>query len=215
MDILLNNEEMVYNVILEYLNQNRPFRISEILPYITSRFTKASVNINENGVKEILTSLVKKKLLVEGSVLTKNELIINPKRKKIYFIIRDHPGIIFNKIIKLSKFSNYIVYWHLSMLIKFGCVKKAMVGKHQIFFTSSLDVKDAKLAYFTSKKKSIQIINFLRNNDIGITKTKLSTELNMHINTVIKYLENLEKLKIITREVITNKDLFFLKEEYF
>ena len=146
MDMILNNEEIVYNVILDYLNQNRPFRISEILPYITSRFAKASININEIGVKEILRSLIQKKLLVEGSVLTRNELIQNPKRKQIFYIVRDNPGIIFNGIVKKSNFSNYIVYWHMSILLKFGCVNKAMVGKHQIFFDSRVDVEDATVS---------------------------------------------------------------------
>jgi len=215
MDMLLNNEEIVYNIVLDYLNQNRPFRISEILPYIISRFTKASVNINENGVKEILRSLIKKNLLVEGSVLTRNELIQNPKRRQIFYIVRDNPGIIFNRIVKKSNFSNYIVYWHMSILLKFGCIEKEMVGKHQIFFDSKVNVEDAKAAYYLSKKKSIQIIKYLRNNDVGITKTQLSKKLEMHINTVTKYLINLEKIKIINRELLSNKILYFLNEEYF
>jgi len=215
METPVNEEDLVYNVILDYLNQNRPFRSSEIIPYITSRFTKASVNINENGIKEILRSLVQKKLLVEGSVLTKKELLHNPKRKQIFRIVRNHPGIIFNHIVRTSKFSNYIVYWHLSILVRFNCVSKAMVGKHQIFFISSVDVEDATVVHFTSKKNSIKIIEYLRNNDIGITKTQLSTELKMHINTVSKYLRNLGSINVINRELISNKILYFLNEDYF
>lgn len=212
---MLVEEEIVYNVVLDYLNQNRPFRIYEILPFITSRFAKASININVNGIKEILTSLVKKQLLVEGSVLTKNELLQNDKRKKIFIIVKNHPGIIFNKIVKKSKFSNYIVYWHMSILLKFNCINKATIGKHQIFFNSSVNFKDAKVYYFTSKKKSAQIINFLKENDIGITKTQLSTKLKMHINTVSKYLRNLECINVINRELISNRILYFLNEDYF
>ena len=215
MEMPVNKEEIVYNVILDYLNQNRPFRSSEIIPYITSRFTKASININENGIKEILRSLVQKKLLVEGSVLTKNELLHNPKRKQIFSIVRNHPGIIFHHIVRASKFSNYIVYWHLSILVRFNCVSKAIVGKHQIFFVSSVDVDDATVAHYTSKKNSIQIIEYFRNNDVGITKTQLSTELKMHINTVSKYLTILDDLKVITKELISKKYLYFLNEDYF
>jgi len=215
MEELVNKEEIVYNVILEYLNQNRPFRIREILPYINSRFAKTSININETGIKEILSSLVKKQLLVEGSVLTKNELLQNMKRKTIFTIVKNRPGIIFNEIIKESGFSNYIVYWHLKILIKFDCLRKTMVDKHQIFFNSSVELEDAKLSHFISKEKSQHIIEYLRKNDIGISKTQISNDLSMHINTATKYLKNLEIMKVITRESISNKTLYFLHEDYF
>ena len=214
MDELLDKEEIVYNVILDYLNQNRPFRMKEIIPFINSRFAKASININDAGIKNILGSLVKKQMLVEGSVLTKNELLQNEKRKQIYTIVKNRPGIIFNELVRESKHSNYVVYWHLKILIKFDCVRKSMVGKHQIFFKSSVNIEDAELAHFTSKKKSQQIIKYLKKNDIGVSKTKISTDLNMHINTVTNYLKHLVNLKVVVKESLSNKYLYFLHEEY-
>ena len=215
MEMLLDKEEMVYSIVLEYLNHNRPFRMKEIIPYISSRCAKVAININEIGIIEILSSLVKKKLLVEGSVLTKNELLQNEKRKQIFTIVKNRPGIIFNQIVNESNYSNYIVYWHLKILIKFDCISKAMIGKHQIFFTSTVELETAELAHFTSKKKSQQIIEYLRKNDIGVSKTQISTDLNMHINTATKYLKKLEVLKVVTRESLSNKYLYFLNEDYF
>ena len=215
MEMLLDKEEFIYSIILEYLNHNRPFRTKEIIPYISSRCAKISMNINEVGIMEILTSLVRKKVLVEGSVLTKNELLQNEKRKQIFTIVKNRPGIIFNQIVKESNYSNYIVYWHLKILIKFNCIKKAIIGKHQIFFSSTEVLETAELAHFISKKKSQQIIEYLRNNDIGVSKTQISTNLNMHINTATKYLKQLEILRVLTRESLSNQYLYFLHEDYF
>jgi len=189
--------------------------MEEIIPYINSRFVKESININSTGIKKILQSLVKKKIIVEGSVLTRKELLDNEKRENIFRLVKKHPGIIFHELVRKSHFSNYIVYWHLKMLMRFQCIKTTTIGKHQIFFVSSVKLEDAELEYFKSKEKSKQIITFLRDNDIGVSKTQISRELNMHINTAIKYLNNLVRLKILEEKPISNKSLYFLNENYF
>ena len=61
-------EVLILNVVEEYLNKNRYFDMSEILPFIVSRFRIASVDINIRRIEEILRMLVKKKL-VEGKFL--------------------------------------------------------------------------------------------------------------------------------------------------
>ena len=87
---LTNEEQIVLKVVQEYLNKNRQFNMEKILPFIISRFRLASINISKNGIEEILRSLIKKDLLVEGSKLSRDDILLNLKRLQIYnFILRN------------------------------------------------------------------------------------------------------------------------------
>jgi len=164
-------------------------------------------------VRIILKSLTNKKLIVEGSKLIKNEILNNEKRKEIYDFIVKNPGTYFNKILHELNFSNHIVVWHLSMLLKFDFISKKILENHEIYFDTSAELEDLSSTYFTTKEKSQKIINFMKKNNLGITKTNLSQELNMHINTLAKYLNLLENYNVIVKKKIDNKNLYFLSEK--
>ncbi|MHA1988052.1 MAG: hypothetical protein ACW98D_15565 [Promethearchaeota archaeon] len=88
---LQEQERIVLNVVQEYLNRNRYFNMNDILPFIHARFKMASININLRGIEEVLRRLVNKNLIVEGSKFTKNDMLKNVKRKKIFdFILLRH-----------------------------------------------------------------------------------------------------------------------------
>jgi predicted transcriptional regulator len=174
----------------------------------------ASININLRGIEEVLKILVNKNLIVEGSKLTKNDILKNVKRKKIFDFIVKNPGTYFNKIVSRLEMSNHVVIWHLSMLLKFKYIKTENLDNHEIYFEFDFNLKNIKFNYFTSKDKSRLIINYLKNNDIGITKTKISTDLKIHINTAIKYLDFLEDFNVVTRKHLSKKTLYFLNEDF-
>ncbi|MFX1590028.1 MAG: winged helix-turn-helix transcriptional regulator [Promethearchaeota archaeon] len=136
----------------------------------------------------------------------------NEKRKKIYEFILKNPGIYFNHIVRELQISNHVVVWHLNILLKFKFILKEIVGKHEIYFDANKDFKDIELFYLTSKEKSQKIINYLKQNNIGIPKTQLSEELNMNINTTSIYLKELEQFNVITKQRASNKVLYFLNE---
>ena len=81
-----DNEQLVINVVQDYLNKNRSLDVGNILPFIRSNFSKASININDNGIKQIIHALIKKNVIVQGSKLIRNEVLKNPNRKEIFQI---------------------------------------------------------------------------------------------------------------------------------
>lgn len=208
---LTKNEKIVLTVVQEYLDKNRQFNLKKILPFIISRFRLASININKQGIEEILKSLVQKNLLVEGSKLSYENILSNFKRIQIYNFILKNPGTYFNKIVKQLKLSNHVVVWHLNMLEKFNYIKKESLDNHDIYFDTDLELEVVKKIYFSSKKKSREIINHLKTYNEGITKTQISNDLNMHPNTVTKYLNVLLENDLVIKERISNKDLYFNK----
>ena len=56
---LLMEEQMVLDLVQEYIEEHQLFNASAIIPFISSRFAKTSINISDQGIKSILQSLVK------------------------------------------------------------------------------------------------------------------------------------------------------------
>lgn len=211
---LLTHESLVFSVVQEYLNKNRYFDVNEILPFIVSRFRMSSININMKGIEEILKSLVKKKIIVEGSKLSIDEILKNEKRKKIYDFILDNPGTYFYKIVTKLGISNHVVVWHLKMLLKFNFIKLEKFENHNVYFDAQFNVKNSKFAYITSKEKGKKIIDYLRENDYGFSKSQLSNALKMHPNTISKYLKMLEQFNVIIKKRVSKRVIYFLNDAY-
>ncbi len=211
---LLEQEKIVLDVVKEYLDKNRYFNLNEIIPFIVARFRTASRNINISGIEEILRSLIKKNMIVEGSKLSIDDVLRNQKRKLIYEFIVANPGVYFNRILRELKFSNHVVVWHLKILLKFKFIKKDNFEDHDIYFDSTYNLKNKKLRYLTSKEKSRKIIEYLKEFDYGVTKSQLSNELKMHNNTITKYLEMFEQVNIVFKKKISKRNIYFLTEDF-
>ncbi len=212
---ILQYEEAVLFIVQDYLNKNRYFTVDEITPFINSRLRELSINLNYTGIKEVLKSLIKKKLVFERSKLTKDHVLNNENREIIYDYIRKNPGIYFNQIAKGLKLSNYILGWHLQILLKFNLIRSKGINNHEVFFDAKLGDENDELYYLFSKKKSRRILIFLKENPEGATKTRLSRELKIHSTTISKYIKKLEKTNLILKKRTPNKIIYFLNEEFY
>jgi predicted transcriptional regulator len=209
----LKHETLILTIVQEYLNQNKFFNMKKIVFFIESKLKTTPVDLNIRGIEEILRALVKKKLLVEGTRLSQPDILNNKVRKQIYQFVIKNPGAYYNKIVKGLKINKPVVVWHINMLSKFGFIRREKFENHDIFFDSRVDKESKKLSFYTSKDQSRKIIEYLKVNDHGITKTHLSTDLGMHHNTVSKYLEILEDFNIVVKKKNYKKTLYFINEE--
>ena len=108
---------------------------------------------------------------------------------KIYNYIKSNPGVYYYKIIKEFNLGNHSAIWHLEMLVKFDLIKEMKIEKNRVYCESSLSEKDIEKAYYLSNEKIISIIESFNNDStIEYTKSELSKNLSMHLNTVKKYL---------------------------
>ncbi|KKN11958.1 hypothetical protein LCGC14_1021210, partial [marine sediment metagenome] len=132
----------------------------------------------------------------------------------IYEFIVKNPGTYFNRVVKVLNLSNHVIIWHLEILLKFEYIKKQNIDNHDIFFDFNYRLRNTELKYFTSKEKSKLIIDYLKINDIGVVKTRLSTDLKLHINTATKYLTFLEHFQVVVKRRLSSKTLFFLHDDF-
>ena len=213
LDDLVVEEQMVLDVVHEYLDKNRYLTTDKVIPFISSRFSKGSVNINTNGIVEILESLVKKNHILEGSKLSKEHVLRNANRKSIFNIIKDYPGTYLSRIAKDLNLKKPIAEWHLSTLLKFKCVKKVKINGHEAYFEEKFEHEKPELLHFMLREKYLKVIEYLKDNQKGITKTRLSKNLGMHPNTIKKYINRLEGLGIIYKDKESKKELYFLDKK--
>lgn len=208
---LVKQEELVYQIIQEYLNKNRYLQLNEVIPFIKAKLAKKKININETGIISILSSLVKRNIIVEGSKLLQEDILKVRKRRRIYEYILENPGVFYYDIVKTLNISSHVVRWHLNMLVLFNFVNKIKIENHDIYFDVSISQKKAEAIYYISNDKCRKIIEYLKINDHGITKTQLSKDLSMHLNTISKYLEGLENIRLLIRKKFSKKTLYFLE----
>ncbi|MFW9782471.1 MAG: hypothetical protein ACFFFB_09335 [Candidatus Heimdallarchaeota archaeon] len=210
---LIQHEKLILSFVQEYLNQNKFFNMKKVIYFIDSRLKEESIDLNYRSIEEILRSLVKKKLIVEGTKISRNDILSNETRKKIYAFIIKNPGVYFNRIVSELKLNKLVVVWHVDMLEKFAFIKREDFENHEIFFEMDFDENNNKFRFLTTREKSKKIIEYLKFHDYGISKTHLSTDLGMHHNTISKYLHMLENFNVIIKKKTYKKTLYFLNED--
>jgi len=214
MDAQLSKDEIiVLNIIKEYLDKNRDFDKEKFYSLISYRLKMAKININNEGLKRIIKSLIDKNLILEGSKLTKDDILSNEKRRKIYTYISQNPGVYYSKIVKDLNYSNHVVIWHLNMLLKFNFIDRIEFMNHFLYYDTNQGPERAKIRYLISLKPSKKILKYLNNKVEGVGKTKMASDLKIHIETIGKYLEILEEQDIITIERQSKRKLYRLNKD--
>ncbi|MBN1215368.1 MAG: hypothetical protein JXA99_07970 [Candidatus Lokiarchaeota archaeon] len=196
------------DIIQKYLDKNKQFRMKKVLSLIHSRFKLMDVNINLNGIETVLKTLIRKNCIVERSTLSRDNIFNNEKRKEIYEYIQDYPGIFFNELKRNLNICNQVLVWHLNILRKFKLIRKKMIENHAIYYCSFVRSIDAEKHHYI--RKSIDIINYLKAENKGISKTRLAEALNMHYNTLKKYIEKLEDYSLLIKKQKSRNIVYFL-----
>lgn len=205
-------ESNVYMEIQNYLNSNRPLKLEEVIPYLNSRFARSSVPLNREGITEIVKSLVQRNLIVEGSTLTREEILLNAKRNKIYGYITKNPGVYYYNIMKRLNLSSHVVIWHLNILLEFNYIGKTTIDNHDLYFEIGVELDKVTVNYYLTNEKCRLIIEYLKSNKLGHSKTSISKNLSMHPNTVKKYINVLEGFGIVSKTELSSKSVYLLNE---
>ena len=207
-----NYENDVYIEIVNYLNSNRTLKLDEIIPYLNARFSRSSIPLNREGITKIVKSFVQRNIIVEGSKLTREEILLNFKRSKIYDYIVKNPGVYYYNIMKTLNISSHVVIWHLNILQEFNYIGKTTIDNHDIYYEINVDLDIVKIQYYLKNEKCKQIVDHLKSKHLGDTKTSMARDLNMHPNTIKKYINILEDLEILLKTKASNTTIYLLNE---
>lgn len=210
---MMHYETVIYQLLQKLLGNSRPYDLESVLPMLSDRLAKKSINLNDDGIRRVLKSLVEKGKIVQGSTMTRNEILMNENRNRIYEFIKMNPGAYFYRIVRELQLSNHIVTWHLNMLIKFTFVQFEYIGRNKVYFVEGAYFREAEFGYYVNHQKCRKIIQCLLANPDGLNKTSIADEIDVHYNTVTKYLKKLKKIRIVSEEIGRGQQLYKVPEE--
>jgi len=186
-------EANVYKTLKEYIRDFNEFNLKMALPYC---FEKLNYKYTDSAITISIKSLIQKKYIIQGSSLTKEDILHNQNRKKILDFIQVNPGS-YNRLIRreLSLGSNEF-NWHIGMLEKFGFVKKVRFHQRSYGYFEKKSYMDHEYdLYLLQNEKISQILKILEKEQLKISQ--IAKKLEFHHNTVQKYLQILENRKLI------------------
>jgi len=211
MSSLNNAESVVLELVKEYLQKKPFFSIEDIVEFISYR-VRANPNINRNKIEVILKSLIKKRILIPGTKLMKNNIIEHPIRNEIYNFIKKNPSNI-NEIMKAINIGSNQALWHLSCLEKFRFTRSKKIGNQKIIFEYDSNPEYDMLFFYLKQDIVQEIVDFMIKENKTLKRTEISTGLKKNYNTIKKYLEILKNLELITIEKENKKISFKINTE--
>jgi predicted transcriptional regulator len=204
-------QSIVCDLIKEYLKKKPFFSIEDIVVYIHNR-VKFNPNLNKSSIEIIIKTLIKKRILIPGTKLMKNNIIEHPIRNENYNYIKRQPSNI-NEIMKALNIGSNQVLWHLSCLEKFRFTRSKKIDNQRIIFLYNSNPEYDELYYYLKQPIIQEIIEFMLKVDGSLQATQIATSLNKNYNTVKKYLKILYKLEIIKIEKNNKRAVFRLDTE--
>jgi len=200
-EILTEIEKSVYPYIQDFLSSNRLLEVSRLTSYLKVVFANTKkVNLNKEGISHTIENLMDKKVIFEGTRLTRDEILINAKRNAIYTYICENPGVYHYQIVKELGLANHIINWHIQALLQFDFIKELRIDNHQLYYDSNYAEDRVINNYYSRNEKSNQILDYLKKQPEGCSKTQLAKELGMHPLTIKKYTDELVKNAFIVKK---------------
>jgi len=193
--------KQVIEIAEELIEENRALN-TEILYTIA----KKRLKIPRKGLLSIIQLLLNRKILVEGSKFTKESVLSNQLRKKIYnFISRNlgaHFSLIRKKVLSEDKKdtgSAGQLIWHLEMLLKFSYIKKIKIGNFTVFLPIEIDDEMGIIHFLLSDEINKKIVKLLFEHDT-VKKSDTYKLLNEKRELVYYRINNLIEQNIIYSE---------------
>jgi len=151
----------------EMLSENKVLNVETLY-----NLAKKSLKIPKNGLLFIIQFLINKKILIEGSKFSRETVLSNSVRNRIYRYIRMNPGIHFSilkkKALSEEAGSSGQLVWHLGMLLKFNYIKKIKVGHYSVLIPYDLEEEYGRIIFILRDRINSKIIHLLIENETFI-----------------------------------------------
>ena len=158
------NVQKIIDIAKELIEENKVLRVKNLY----DRAIKC-LKIPGGVLLEIINFLINKKILIDGSKLTRDIILLNLYRKKIYTLIYKYNGATFSflreKAFKNQSSSSGQLLWHLGMLLKFEFIKKIKIGNYTMFLPVDMDDYSGTLYFYMKDNLYKKIIELLLNNE--------------------------------------------------
>jgi predicted transcriptional regulator len=174
---------------------------------------KKKLGIPRKGLLTIIQTLLNRKILVEGSKYTKDTVLNNRFRRKLYEFIKNNLGTHFSHIKNYVDFSREgknaspgRLIWHLEMLLKFNLIKKVKVKNYTLFLPVEVGEDDGLVNFILRDEINYKIIaKLLETNMVKVAD--VYKELGEKRELVYYRVKNLIDFEILIYKDTSNKSV--------
>lgn len=205
-------EKRIYELAKEYLKKKPLFHLDEIIDFMVNRLN-SNDNFNRRKINKLIKALIKKKRLVPGSKLVRDDILEVQKRVEILDFITAMPGTYIKEIMDYNEVGANQAIWHLKYLEKFGFIRSKKFGNQKAYFKANFREEYDEIFFYLRNSKVKKIINLLKETE-AINPTEISDRLSIHYNTIRKYLNILKKFNLLVeidekhkKEYLLNQDM--------
>ncbi len=167
------------------------------------RLAKRRLKFPRKGLLSIIQLLINKKVLVEGSKYTRDEVLNNKYRFHLYRFLTSYLGAHFSSIRKQiitdnrgTLGSSGQLIWHLEMLIKFNYIKKIKIKNYTVFLPYEIDDEIGLLHFVLHDEIYLKIIQLLISHD-ELKKSEVHKLVDEKRETIYYRINNLIEFNII------------------
>ncbi len=151
------NVQKIIEIAKELIKNNKIVKVKKLY-----NIAVRSLGISTGDILEIIQFLNNNKILIDGSKHTRDTILLNLYRKKIYHVIDSLNGATFSYI-REKVFTDHSgsagqLLWHLKMLLKFKYIKKIKVGNYSLFLPLDIEDDFGKLCFFMKDELNRNII---------------------------------------------------------
>ena len=189
-ETLTPNQQKVYEIVKEYLRKNPFFTLDDL-----SRVCKRNTSLPENEINSILAQFVYKRVIIDGSKLTKDIILENEIRKGIYDFISKNPALNFTQILKKFNIGSYAARWHLEMLRKFGFIRQKKIKIYNVYFNNNFPEPKEEITFSLRNQNAFKIYLCLK--QIPLNSNNLAQILNLNYSTIQYHVKDLSQNKLI------------------
>lgn len=202
-------EADVYNSLSDFVKRSKDVQLNTLLPHCFRVFEK---KYSEEALTKAVSNLIKKRYFIQGSFLTKQEILQNNVRKNLLQYIQINPGA-YNRLIRreLNLGSNEF-NWHIGMLERFGFIKKVSFNEKNFgYFENKTFMGHEFDLYLLRNEKTARILKYLELNTT--TLSQIAKDLEMHYSTVQKHLEILVKRELVKLKHDSKHSVYELNDD--
>jgi len=204
------NVQKIIEIAKELIKENKILKLKKLY-----NIAVRSLDISTGDILDIIQFLNNNKILIDGSKHTRETILLNLYRKKIYYMIDSFNGATFSylreKIFTDHSGSAGQLLWHLKMLIKFKYIKKIKVGNYSLFLPLDLEDDFGKLCFFMKDELNRDIIILFMNHE-KIKKPHVYKEINFKRENVNYRLKILMEHQILIYKDESTKELCISKK---
>ncbi len=154
-------------------------------------------SVGKDEIIQTINGLVHKKILVDGAARTRDDILNNSNRSKLFTLIQTRPGIHFSKLMEIAKMDSRTLQWHLSMLLKFDFIRVTSISNKLVYFDLFLEKNHDLLYYYLQKEGCHDIFRAILENE-GMSFSKLLGMIRMPRSTLLRRIKMLINADLIT-----------------